>query len=96
MKIGDIVITKGWLRVYRRGDKRIIKQLERRPLKCLYLGKTTLQTGTVMDAYSDSPYLHVEQLVPALVLQPLQKTGQRYLKPFHASAEDVNPIEDSK
>lgn len=89
MNIGDIVTVTGKLYGYRVMDKRVVIHTKRPARKCVYLGKTTLQTGTVMDNHNEEPYLHVEMLVPALVFQPLQKTGQRYRKPFYAKAEDV-------
>ena len=95
MKIGDIVTVSGKISCFRLMDKRVAIHQVCHARKCVYLGKTTLQTGTVINDFDNPPYLSVEQLIPALVFQPLQQTGQRYLKPFYAKAEDVEQEDDS-
>ena len=90
MGIGDPIVVEVELYRTRHDNKRVVKERNIKAVKCIYLGDTTLQEGTVHGgyyeregSYYEPPYLKVTNTVPVSVVQRVPKVGKRFLKPFY-------------
>lgn len=96
MKIGEIVTVTGKMvqsRIY--GGARIVIHTPMNPRRAVYLGKTIIYEGDTVYGDEYSNYFKPTARIPVLVFQPLQNSGERYLKPFYALPDDVSLENDN-
>lgn len=90
MKIGDIVMVSGrMIQSTTYGGAKIVFHTRITPRRAMYLGKSIIYEGTVVYGFDEPNHFEPSARHSVLVFQPLQNSGERYLKPFYALADDI-------
>lgn len=97
MGIGDEVWVDAQIDTKYRGDKRTIYRLPySAPVRCMFLGWSQIQEGTVRSSYEgedgyEPAFLAVEKVHRVAVVQPVDDHN-RYRRPIRAFPDDVSPV----